>query len=102
MEQSTPPPSPRVIIIGGAITGLTLAHCLQKAGIDYVLLEKHSDILTNLGGTLALLPAGCRVLDQLGVFDLLEDCRSDLRGLVTALPDGYVYRKETFGLFGRK
>ncbi|KAL4886087.1 hypothetical protein BJY04DRAFT_213623 [Aspergillus karnatakaensis] len=100
---SVPQPLPlRVIIIGGAITGLTLARCLEKAGIDYIILEKHTDVLTNLGGTIALLPAGCRVLDQLGVYDLLENCKSDLRGLVTALPDGHVYRKETFGMFGPK
>ncbi|KAH1924769.1 orotidine-5'-phosphate decarboxylase, partial [Aspergillus fumigatus] len=34
----------RVLIIGGSIAGLTLAHCLEKAKIDYVLLEKKEEI----------------------------------------------------------
>ncbi|KAL2836925.1 FAD dependent oxidoreductase-domain-containing protein [Aspergillus pseudoustus] len=81
----------RVIIIGASITGLTLAHCLDKAGIDYVVLEKHQDILTNIGGALALQPNGCRVLDQLGVYDRLQP-RADLDGLSGALPDGFKWR----------
>ncbi|KAJ0419575.1 hypothetical protein BJY00DRAFT_313957 [Aspergillus carlsbadensis] len=81
----------RVIIIGGSITGLTLAHCLDKAGIDYVVLEKHEDILTNIGGALALQPNGCRVLDQLGVFDHIHP-RNDLDGLNGALPGGFTWR----------
>ncbi|KAF5665738.1 FAD binding domain-containing protein [Fusarium circinatum] len=30
----------KVIIVGAGVTGLTLAHCLAKAGIDFVLLDK--------------------------------------------------------------
>ncbi|RDW70883.1 FAD-dependent oxidoreductase [Aspergillus mulundensis] len=84
-------PSLRVVIIGGSITGLTLAHCLDKAGIDYVLLEKHQDILASLGASVALQPPGCRILDQLGVFDRLKQCRHDLDKYQLALPGDFKF-----------
>ncbi|QKX61834.1 uncharacterized protein TRUGW13939_08990 [Talaromyces rugulosus] len=67
-----------VIIIGGAVSGLTLAHCMEAAGIDYVVLEKHNDICTNIGGSLALQPHGARVLDQLGLFEQLEKLTNNI------------------------
>ncbi|KAL4750355.1 hypothetical protein BDW72DRAFT_203992 [Aspergillus terricola var. indicus] len=86
----------RVIIIGGAVSGLTLAHCLEKAGIDYVVLEKHRDITTNIGGSVALQPAGCRILDQLGVLDHLRKNMNDIQAINVALPDGYTRRHAMF------
>ncbi|KAL4735383.1 hypothetical protein BDV11DRAFT_208571 [Aspergillus similis] len=86
----------RVIIIGGAVSGLTLAHCLEKAGIDYVVLEKHRDITTNIGGSVALQPAGCRILDQLGVLDHLRKYMNDIQAINVALPDGYTRRHAMF------
>ncbi|KAL4998080.1 hypothetical protein BDV10DRAFT_194725 [Aspergillus recurvatus] len=86
----------RVIIIGGAVSGLTLAHCLEKAGIDYVVLEKHRDITMNIGGSVALQPAGCRILDQLGVLDHLRKRTNDIQAVNVALPDGYTRRHPMF------
>ncbi|KAL2812786.1 hypothetical protein BDW59DRAFT_176915 [Aspergillus cavernicola] len=80
----------KVLIIGGAITGLTLAHCLEQAGIDYVLFEKHHDISANIGGAIGLQPNGCRILDQLGVWDRLKQFRNDIGDTVTHLPDGFI------------
>ncbi|KAL3471217.1 hypothetical protein BJX99DRAFT_32107 [Aspergillus californicus] len=80
----------RVVIIGGSITGLTLAHCLDKAGIDYIVLEQHHDILVSIGGAVALQPNGCRVLDQIGVFDELK-LRTDLEDYSNTFPDGYTW-----------
>jgi putative flavoprotein involved in K+ transport len=40
-----PPSSPShlpVIIVGGGQAGLSMSHCLQQAGIDHLVLEKHS------------------------------------------------------------
>ncbi|KAL4981578.1 hypothetical protein BDW68DRAFT_183353 [Aspergillus falconensis] len=88
----------RVVIIGGSVTGLTLAHCLDKAGIDYVVLEKQQDILPVLGGSIALQPSGCRILDQLGVFDRLEKYRNDLESFDMSLP-GFQFRATAPGLF---
>lgn len=62
----------RVIIVGGSIAGLSLALCLERAGIEFVLLERHKDITAQMGATLGIMPNGARILDQLGVFDAIE------------------------------
>ncbi|PGH18167.1 hypothetical protein AJ80_04554 [Polytolypa hystricis UAMH7299] len=62
----------KVIIIGASISGLTLAHCLDRAGIDYVVLEKHHDIHPQLGAGICLLPNGVRILEQLGIYTAME------------------------------
>jgi 2-polyprenyl-6-methoxyphenol hydroxylase-like FAD-dependent oxidoreductase len=64
----------KVIIIGAGVTGLTLAHCLAKAGIDYVLLDK-GIVAPSFGTTITLQPHGCRILHQLGCLDpILASC----------------------------
>lgn len=45
----------KVIIAGGGIGGLTLASALEKAGVDYVLLEKRN-IAPRLGTSITSLP----------------------------------------------
>jgi 2-polyprenyl-6-methoxyphenol hydroxylase-like FAD-dependent oxidoreductase len=62
----------KVIIVGGSFSGLSLANMLEKFGIDYVLLEGHSSIAPQLGASVGLLPAGLRILDQLGCYDKIE------------------------------
>lgn len=62
----------KVIIIGGSVAGLTLAHYFERTGIDYVLLEGHAQIAPQLGASIALLPNGCLILDQLGLWDEIE------------------------------
>ncbi|KIA75510.1 hypothetical protein HK57_00009 [Aspergillus ustus] len=61
----------KVIIVGGGIAGLTLANALEKAPvpIDYVVLEARETIAPQVGAGIALAPSGCRVLDQLQVYD---------------------------------
>ncbi|KAK8091283.1 FAD binding domain-containing protein [Apiospora phragmitis] len=56
----------KVIIAGGSVAGLTLANALERAGVDYVLLEKR-DIAPELGFALLILPCTTVVHDQLGV-----------------------------------
>ncbi|CZS99224.1 uncharacterized protein RCO7_00515 [Rhynchosporium graminicola] len=58
----------RVVIVGGSIAGLTLAHCLHHSDIDFVLLEAHKEIAPEVGASIVLLPNGARVMDQLGMF----------------------------------
>lgn len=55
----------KVIIAGGGIAGLTLASALEKAGVDYVLLEKR-DIAPDLGASITSLPCTTVVHEQLG------------------------------------
>jgi hypothetical protein len=62
----------RVIIGGGGISGLTLANALEKADIDYVLLESRDTITPQVGASIGLFPNGIRIIDQLGCFDVIE------------------------------
>ena len=58
-----------MIIVGGSIAGLTLAHSLRKYNIDYRVLEAYHDIAPQVGASIGLAPSGCGILDQLGIFD---------------------------------
>lgn len=62
----------RVIIVGAGIGDLTLANCLQHAGIDFLLLEGREEIGLHVGAGVGLEPNGDRILDQLGVRSDLE------------------------------
>lgn len=65
----------KVIIAGGGPVGLTAAHALTRANIDFVLLEQRSSIMEMGGASLVLLPTGLRVLGQLGLWDgLMKIC----------------------------
>ncbi|KNG87539.1 monooxygenase [Aspergillus nomiae NRRL 13137] len=68
-----PKPKFRVVIVGGSIAGLTLAHCLLKNNIDFVVLEAHNEIAPQVGASIGIIPNGARILDQLGVFDDILD-----------------------------
>ncbi|KAB8223455.1 hypothetical protein BDV33DRAFT_188834 [Aspergillus novoparasiticus] len=57
----------RVIIVGGSIAGLTLAHSLQQSGIDFVVLEANTNIAPQAGASTGILTNGARILDQLGI-----------------------------------
>lgn len=59
----------KVIIVGGALTGLTLAIMLEQLGIDFELLESHPEICPDVGAGIFIWPDGSRILDQLGCLD---------------------------------
>lgn len=63
----------RVVIVGGSIAGLTLAHCLIRHNIDFVLLEAHEEIAPQEGASISISPAACLSLDQLGILDDILD-----------------------------
>ncbi|KAK8869002.1 fad binding domain-containing [Apiospora arundinis] len=63
---SVPSSDFKIIIAGGSVAGLTLANACEKAGVDYVLLEKR-DIAPEMGFALLILPCTTIVHDQLGV-----------------------------------
>ncbi|KAI0379266.1 FAD/NAD(P)-binding domain-containing protein [Hypomontagnella monticulosa] len=62
------PKSFRVIIAGGGIAGLVLANALEKAGVDFILLEKH-DIAPQIGASIIIQCHTGKVFDQLGVWE---------------------------------
>ncbi|KAE8143620.1 hypothetical protein BDV38DRAFT_289532 [Aspergillus pseudotamarii] len=95
----------RIIIVGGSVTGLTLAHCLDRAGIDYIVLEKHEEIHPQIGASVVIFPNGGRILEQLGLYQRIEDLSQKLRRIHTCFRDGFYYDsnvpelvKELFGM----
>ncbi|KAK4495460.1 hypothetical protein PRZ48_013791 [Zasmidium cellare] len=71
----------RVVIVGGGIAGLTLANTLEKANIDYVLLERRSLFDPQVGASIGLSPASMRIFDQLGAAqEILDATKSIKRG----------------------
>ncbi|EME38708.1 hypothetical protein DOTSEDRAFT_180559 [Dothistroma septosporum NZE10] len=63
----------KVIIAGGGIAGLTLANALEKAGIDFILLEARSVIDPQVGASIGLSSASMRVFDQFGAAQAIID-----------------------------
>lgn len=78
----------RVIIVGAGISGLTLAHLLLKAGIDFIVLEAHKDIGPPAGGSFGFWPNCARILDQIGCWDDVESKGSPLEFNHVRRPDG--------------
>ncbi|RYP11134.1 hypothetical protein DL765_007883 [Monosporascus sp. GIB2] len=62
----------RVIIAGGSVAGLVLAHSLHRAGIDYLVLEARDRIDPQVGASIGIFSNGGRILDQLGVYKSIE------------------------------
>lgn len=80
----------RVIIVGASVAGLTLAHCLDKAGIDYIVLEKHENVdHVSLGGFLSVQPNGAQVLSQLGLHGTVAAAGETITVCHTGFPDGF-------------
>ncbi|RWA14077.1 hypothetical protein EKO27_g1044 [Xylaria grammica] len=80
----------KVIIAGGSIIGLTLANALERAGIDYLLLEKRQ-IAPNLGASISLLSHNSRVYEQLGVIDQFNAATVPLLNRLHFTQDGYLF-----------
>ncbi|KAK7993863.1 hypothetical protein PG989_007244 [Apiospora arundinis] len=78
----------RVIIVGAGIAGLAASHCLQKAGIDHVVLERRTEIDPPEGASFAVYPHGARILHQIGCLDAAKAaCKPCLR-YYSRGPDG--------------
>lgn len=68
----------KVIVVGGGPVGLTAAHSLSHANLDFVVLESRSKIVLDAGSNLVLLPIGLRVLGQLGLLPVIERVSSPM------------------------
>lgn len=62
----------KVIVIGGGPVGLTAAHSLSKAGIDFVVLERRPEVFEDVGASLVLFPHSMRVMSQFGLLPKLR------------------------------
>ncbi|KAL4863118.1 hypothetical protein BDV12DRAFT_206763 [Aspergillus spectabilis] len=98
MDPSLKPTKFKVIIVGGSIAGLTLAHCLSKLAVEYIVLEKREDIAPQEGASIGILPHGGRVLDQLGLFDEIERNVEPLTTAHISYPDGFSHTNRSPGV----
>jgi len=60
-----------VLIIGGGLGGLTMAILLERAGLNYLVLEKSSEVQA-LGSATNLGPNIQPLFEQLGLFEKFE------------------------------
>nr|QBA88952.1 hypothetical protein PM-122-9-1376 [Penicillium brasilianum] len=81
----------RVIIVGGSVAGLTLAHCLAKANIDHIVLEKRTEISPQEGAFIGIWPNGARIFDQLGLYDDFESLTPPVHRMNVRFPDGFTF-----------
>lgn len=92
----------KVIIVGGSIAGLTLAHCLDQANIDHVILEKRSAIAPQEGAFIGIWPNGARVFEQLGLFGDMEKQTSPFHKMHIRYPDGFSFSSPLPKLVGER
>ena len=64
--------------MGGGPVGLTAAHAFDRAGIDFVLLERQPEVVMNAGSNLVLSPAGLQKMTQLDLTQALYDISTPL------------------------
>ena len=86
----------KVIIVGGSVSGLTLAHSLHHAGIDFIVLEKGSEIALGGGASIGLQPHGLRILDQMGMFSNILATTKPISEAVFRRPDGTIISRSHF------
>ena len=85
----------KVIIVGAGVSGLTLAHSLHKADIDYVVLDKHP-VAPAWGTSITIHPLGARILHQLGCLEALDEKCTPMHNFWNRGPDGKSYHCEPF------
>ncbi|MGZ4598528.1 MAG: FAD-dependent oxidoreductase [Oryzihumus sp.] len=61
----------RCCIAGGGPAGMVLGHLLARAGVDVVVLEKHTDFLRDFRGD-TIHPSTLEVFRELGLFEQLR------------------------------
>lgn len=72
MPDSQSVKSPKVIIAGAGLAGLTMAILLEKAGIEYQVLERSAEVQQTLGGAIILSFNVMPLMEQFGVLDQIE------------------------------
>lgn len=77
----------RVVVVGGGIAGLTLAHALLARGIEVQVLERAPE-LHEVGAGLLVAANAMRVFSALGLGEALTRAGARLTRGVLAAPDG--------------
>lgn len=81
----------KVIIIGCGPIGLIAAHALHAAGIEFVLLERRTQIVEEIGASIIVWPHTLRVLHQLGLLEKALDIGDELTHHLTFTADGHAF-----------
>jgi len=79
----------KVAIVGGSVSGLVLAHSLDKIGVEYVIVEKRDHVAPQEGASIGILPNGARILEQLGVYNAIEKAAAPMGTSNIYFPDGF-------------
>ncbi|KAJ9148540.1 FAD binding domain-containing protein [Pleurostoma richardsiae] len=85
----------KVIVVGGGPTGLTAAHALHLAGIDFVVLERRLSIIEDKGASLVVYPHTLRVMHQFGLLEALQAVGSEIHHHLSFTTDGHVFKEGT-------
>jgi 2-polyprenyl-6-methoxyphenol hydroxylase-like FAD-dependent oxidoreductase len=82
----------KILIAGGSIAGLSLALMLQESGIDFLVLEAYREIAPQVGASIAILPNGMRILDQLGCYEaIMEEAKTPVTDVYFRRPTGEAF-----------
>ncbi|KAJ5521811.1 hypothetical protein N7527_005926 [Penicillium freii] len=85
------PKSFKVIVVGGGPVGLTAAHALHHAGIDFVILESRSSAVLDQGASLVLSSPSLRIMHQLRVLERLLKIGGELQRTQSMTRDGHQF-----------
>jgi len=78
----------RVVVVGGGVAGLTMSHCLSRAGIDHVVLEAYPEIVSPRGASIGFWPHGMKILSQIGCWKDIQDQCVSMQYSYNRLPNG--------------
>ena len=68
----------KVIIVGGGPVGLSAAHALRLAKIDFLILEQRPSVFEEEGAGLILTANSLRVLHQFGVLEPIQSIGAEI------------------------
>lgn len=85
----------KVIVVGGGPMGLTVAHALYLAGIDFVVFERRPAIVEDKGASLVVYPHTFRVMHQFGLMEALLAIGGELHHHQSFTADGNAFKEGT-------